>query len=220
MVRATHSVNRGRWYYEVTIEEMPEGSATRMGWGQEYGNLQAPLGYDKFGYSWRSRKGTRFSESHGKHYSDAYVEGDTLGFLIDLPEEKEVDYLPNTFKDRPLVKFKSHLYYEDKDKIQETLKTLRVAAGSRIEFFKNGQSQGVAFSDIYAGSYYPTISIHKSATVSVNFGPSFKYPEVLNNYKAKGMYERVEELICEQSLSDLLYLTENEGRLRLDNFNI
>lgn len=31
------------------------------------------------------------------------------------------------------------------------------------------------------------------------------------------MYERVEELICEQSLSDLLYLTENEGRLRLDN---
>ena len=34
---------------------MPEGSATRLGWGQEYANLQAPLGYDKFGYSWRSR---------------------------------------------------------------------------------------------------------------------------------------------------------------------
>lgn len=83
---------------------MPEGSATRLGWGQEYGNLQAPLGYDKFGYSWRSRKGTRFSESHGKHYSDAYVEGDTLGFLIDLPEEQEVDYLPNTFKDRVSLK--------------------------------------------------------------------------------------------------------------------
>ncbi|XP_075150139.1 set1/Ash2 histone methyltransferase complex subunit ash2 isoform X1 [Haematobia irritans] len=220
MVRATHSVNRGRWYFEVTIEEMPEGSATRLGWGQEYGNLQAPLGYDKFGYSWRSRKGTRFSESHGKHYSDAYVEGDTLGFLIDLPEEREHDYLPNTFKDRPLVKFKSHLYYEDKDKIQETLKGLRIAPGSKIEFFKNGQSQGVAFSDIFAGSYYPTISIHKSATVSVNFGPSFKHPDVLTNHKAKGMFERVEELICEQSLSDLLYLTENEGRLRLDNFNI
>lgn len=38
---------------------MPEGSASRMGWGQAYANLQAPLGYDKFGYSWRSRKGTR-----------------------------------------------------------------------------------------------------------------------------------------------------------------
>jgi Set1/Ash2 histone methyltransferase complex subunit ASH2 len=79
MVRSTHSKNeqyslklrkdfeflfllgvtRGSWYWEATIEEMPEGSATRLGWGQEYANLQAPLGYDKFGYSWRSRKGTK-----------------------------------------------------------------------------------------------------------------------------------------------------------------
>lgn len=94
------AVNRGCWYFEVTVEEMPEGSATRMGWGQEFGNLQAPLGYDKFGYSWRSRKGTRFTESRGKHYTDAYGEGDTLGFLIDLPEEENIDYLPSTFKDR------------------------------------------------------------------------------------------------------------------------
>ena len=48
-------VSRGQWYYEVTVDEMPEGSATRLGWAQEYGNLQAPLGYDKFGYSWRSK---------------------------------------------------------------------------------------------------------------------------------------------------------------------
>jgi hypothetical protein len=49
------AVSRGSWYWEATIEEMPEGSATRLGWAQEYANLQAPLGYDKFGYSWRSR---------------------------------------------------------------------------------------------------------------------------------------------------------------------
>ena len=48
-------MSRGNWYWEATIEDMPEGSATRLGWGQEYANLQAPLGYDKFGYSWRSR---------------------------------------------------------------------------------------------------------------------------------------------------------------------
>ncbi|XP_064537332.1 set1/Ash2 histone methyltransferase complex subunit ASH2 isoform X1 [Drosophila montana] len=219
-VRATHSVNRGCWYYEITIEEMPEGAATRVGWGREYGNLQAPLGYDKFGYSWRSRKGTKFTESHGKHYSEAYGEGDTLGLLIDLPELPTMDYLPNTFKDRPLVKFKSHLYYEDKDKITETLKNLHILQGSRIEFFKNGQSQGVAFEDIYGGSYFPAISIHKSSTVSVNFGPAFKYPEVLSERKAKGMNDRVEELITEQCLADTLYLTENDGRLRLDNMSL
>lgn len=52
-------VSRGSWYWEASIEEMPEGAATRLGWGRRYANLQAPLGYDKFGYSWRSRKGTR-----------------------------------------------------------------------------------------------------------------------------------------------------------------
>lgn len=88
---------------------------------------------------------------------------------------------------QPLVKFKSHLYYEDKDKVNETLKNMHILSGSRIEFFKNGQSQGVAFEDIYAGSYFPAISIHKSATVSVNFGPAFKYPEVLAEQKAKGV---------------------------------
>ena len=112
-------------------------------------------------------------------------------------------------------------------------------------FYKNGEAQGVAFADIHAGSYFPTVSIHKSATVSINFGPNFKHPDILSEAKAKGvsseclqlafflisitflfllfllqMHDRVEELISEQSLSDLLYLTENEGRLRLDNLNM
>jgi Set1/Ash2 histone methyltransferase complex subunit ASH2 len=165
---------------------MPEGAATRIGWGQEYANLQSQLGYDKFGYSWRSRKGTKFHESHGKHYSDGYGEGDVLGFLIEMPEQEGVRYIPNTFKDRPLVKFKSHLYYEDKDKVSDTLKNLKVHPGSKITFFKNGVCQGVAFENIYAGAYYPSISIHKGANVSMNFGTdSFKYPEILKEFNCK-----------------------------------
>lgn len=93
-------VNRGCWYWEATVEEMPDTSAIRLGWGQDYGNLQAPLGYDKFGYSWRSKKGTRFHESGGKHYSSSYAEGDTLGFLIILPERSTTKYVPHTYKDR------------------------------------------------------------------------------------------------------------------------
>lgn len=98
-------VTRGSWYYEATVEELPEGAATRIGWGQEYANLQAPLGYDKFGYSWRSRKGTKFHESIGKSYSAGYGEGDTLGFLIVLPQTTaHGEYMPNTFKDRVSLK--------------------------------------------------------------------------------------------------------------------
>lgn len=74
------------------------------------------------------------------------------------------------------MKFKSHLYYEEKDQVQEALKALRPLEGSKIIYYKNGINQGDAFMDINKGAYYPGISIYKSATVSVNFGPNFKCP--------------------------------------------
>ncbi len=43
----------GNWYFEVKLTDLPEGAATRIGWAQKNANLQAPLGFDKFGYSCR-----------------------------------------------------------------------------------------------------------------------------------------------------------------------
>lgn len=88
---------------------------------------------------------------------------------------------------QPLVKFKSHLYYEDKDKVAEALKGLQSIPNSKIIFFKNGKSQGVAYENINGGAYYPAVSIFRNATVSVNFGPNFKYPEIEDEYKCKGV---------------------------------
>lgn len=34
------------------------------------------------------------------------------------------------------------------------------------------------------------------------------------------MSERVEEFICDQALADLMYFTENDGKLRLDTLTI
>ncbi|XP_014210534.1 set1/Ash2 histone methyltransferase complex subunit ASH2 [Copidosoma floridanum] len=218
MIRATHSVSRGTWYWEATLDDMPENSATRLGWGQEYANLQAPLGYDKFGYSYRSRKGTRFHESRGKHYGTGYGEGDTVGFLIILPDDYRPSHIPKTYKDRPLIKSKSHLYYEERDQIPEAIKTLKPLLGSKIVYFKNGVTQGEAFVNMYDGAYYPCVSIYKSATVSVNFGPHFKYPPKCVNFR--GMYDKAEEAIAEQAMADILFFTENEGKLRLDNITL
>nr|CAG4636886.1 EOG090X03NS [Ceriodaphnia reticulata]SVE72844.1 EOG090X03NS [Ceriodaphnia reticulata] len=217
-IRATHYVNRGTWYWECTIEEMPEMAATRIGFAQAYGNLQAPLGYDKFGYSWRSRKGTVFHESLGKHFSQGYCEGDVLGILIELPDIPSGNYIPPTYKDKPLVKFKSHLYYEDRDEVQEALRNLKPLMGAKIDFFKNGVHQGTGFKDIYAGGYYPAISLYKNVTVSVNFGPNFKFAP--KDVAFRGVHERAEESIAEQAMADMLYLTENEGRLRLDSYGM
>ena len=49
------------------------------------------------------RKGTKFHECRGKHFSEAYVEGDTLGFLITLPESSKVNHIPHTYKDRVII---------------------------------------------------------------------------------------------------------------------
>uniref|UniRef100_A0A183BGL2 COesterase domain-containing protein n=1 Tax=Echinostoma caproni TaxID=27848 RepID=A0A183BGL2_9TREM len=45
-----------------------------------------------------------------------------------------------------------------------------------ITFSHNGENMGTAFSDVYAGVYFPSLSIYRSATVSVNFGPTFQHP--------------------------------------------
>lgn len=37
--------------------------------------------------------------------------------------------------------------------------------GSKIIYYKNGKSMGVAFKDIYEGKYYPSVSLYFNATV-------------------------------------------------------
>ncbi|RWS27631.1 set1/Ash2 histone methyltransferase complex subunit ASH2-like isoform X1 [Leptotrombidium deliense] len=224
MARATSGVNHGVWYYEVNITDMPEGSATRIGWSQELGNLQGPCGYDKFSYAWRSRKGTIFHQSKGVHYAETgYGVGDTVGCLIVLTEDDEnqsttniKNYLPPTHKDRPLIKFKNYLYFEEKDDIQKTTKSLRELCGSSMIFYRNGVSLGVAFENFYGGVYYPAVSFYKNVTVNFNFGPKFKYPP--KDIAFRGIHEIAEEAAVRQTVSDLVYFVENEGNLRLDTF--
>ncbi|XP_047229600.1 set1/Ash2 histone methyltransferase complex subunit ASH2 isoform X1 [Girardinichthys multiradiatus] len=209
MVRASHGVRKGAWYFEVTVEEMPPDTAARLGWSQPLGNLQAPLGYDKFSYSWRSKKGTRFHQSMGKHYSSGYGQGDTLGFFIELPDETETaKALPDTYKDKALIKFKSYLYFEEKDYVDKAEKSLKPMNPSRMLFYKNGVNQGVAFENLFEGLYFPAISLYKSCTVSVNFGPNFKYPP--KDIKYQPMSDMGWGAVIEHTLADMLYHVETE----------
>ncbi|CAF4582016.1 unnamed protein product, partial [Rotaria sp. Silwood2] len=165
-VRSTHSVSHGAWYYEVTITSMSPDTATRIGWAQHLANLQTPIGTDKFGYSWRSRKGTIFHEACGLHYSnEGYGESDVLGFLIILPETTPPDVmLPRKYKKLPLVKFKNYIYFEERDDLRAGEANLKSTNGGKIIFYKNGVNQGVAFTNIHEGNYYAAISIYYGAT--------------------------------------------------------
>ncbi|KAM9456512.1 set1/Ash2 histone methyltransferase complex subunit ASH2 isoform 2-T2 [Clarias gariepinus] len=209
MVRASHGVRKGSWYFEVTIDDMPTDTAARLGWSQPLGNLQAPLGYDKFSYSWRSKKGTRFHQSLGKHYSDSYGQGDILGFFIELPDNTETaKALPDTYKDKALIKFKSYLYFEEKDYVDKAEKSLKEVDKSRMIFYKNGINQGVAYEKLFEGMYFPAISLYKNCQVSVNFGPHFKYPP--KDVKFQPISDLGWGAVIEHSLADILYHVETE----------
>ncbi|CAD6196965.1 unnamed protein product [Caenorhabditis auriculariae] len=215
MVRATHSVCKGTWYYEVSFKEQPEGSHIRIGWSQPYAVLQACAGYNKFSYSWRSKHGTKFHDAKGKKYHfGGFKEGDVLGCLIHLPIDCESniptisskDYLPESYKDSTLINYRHNLFFEVHDEVADKLKSLKELPRSRIEFFHNSKSCGVAYENIHAGYYHPAISIYHKAKVSVNFGPRFLHLPP----GAKGMFLRAEEQQHEQTLSDMLYLVEND----------
>ncbi|CAF1397053.1 unnamed protein product [Adineta steineri] len=206
-VRSTHCVSHGAWYYEVTITSMPPNTAARIGFAQHLANLQTPIGTDKFGYSWRSRKGTIFHEASGLHYSSGgYAENDILGFLIILPETTHPDVmLPRKYKKLPLVKFKNYIYFEERDDLRTGEANLKAAKGGTIIFYKNGINQGVAFTNIYEGNYYAAISLYYGATVSANFGPAFVYPPTDSPIPWKPLAESITEAYCTHALNDLLF---------------
>ncbi|XP_041065673.1 set1/Ash2 histone methyltransferase complex subunit ASH2 isoform X3 [Carcharodon carcharias] len=209
MVRASHGIRKGGWYFEITVDEMPAETAARLGWSQPLGNLQAPLGYDKFSYSWRSKKGTKFHQSIGKHYAKGYGQGDILGFYLYLPEDTEAARaLPDTYKDKALIKFKSYLYFEEKDFVDKAEKSLKPATGSKMIFYKNGDNEGTAYENVYAGVYHPAISLYKNCTVSINFGPNFKYPP--KDIPFKPISDMGWYAVVEHTLADILYHAEGE----------
>jgi hypothetical protein len=62
MVRATHGVHNGAYYWECEVLTPPvtenrEDAHIRIGWSTRQGELQAPVGYDKFSYAYRDIAG-------------------------------------------------------------------------------------------------------------------------------------------------------------------
>ncbi|KAI6174635.1 B30.2/SPRY domain-containing protein [Aphelenchoides bicaudatus] len=211
MARATHPVSYGRWYYEVEFLTQPGDSHIRIGWAQLHSVVQACVGYSKFSYGWRSLKGTAFHDGYGHTYSPpGYKQGDILGCLIDLPDwESQLQkngrqmnsLLPDSHKNQQVIRFKNHHFFEEHDNTAEALLRLREVKKSKIEFFLNGRSKGVAFNDIYAGHYYPAVSIFHDASVRCNFGPRFRYSMPKNSQPISA---RVDQMQVEQALSDML----------------
>lgn len=59
MIRATHGVHSGGYFWEAMILPSSHSEAHfRIGWSTRQGELQAPVGYDAYSYAYRDVSGT------------------------------------------------------------------------------------------------------------------------------------------------------------------
>ncbi|XP_010279494.1 PREDICTED: protein TRAUCO-like isoform X2 [Nelumbo nucifera] len=87
MVRATRGVVEGAWYFEIKVVKLGETGHTRLGWSTEKGDLQAPVGYDGNSFGYRDIDGSKIHKALREKYGEeGYIEGDVIGFYINLPE--------------------------------------------------------------------------------------------------------------------------------------
>eukprot|EP00743_Colponemidia_sp_Colp-15_P007791 GILK01008435.1.p1 GENE.GILK01008435.1~~GILK01008435.1.p1 ORF type:complete len:400 (-),score=66.58 GILK01008435.1:49-1173(-) len=190
--KSSHGVRDGEWFFEITVNEpalpapYPGFEAhTRLGWCSSRADIEAPVGCDKFGYCYRDVEGTKFHNGCGASYGQPYTVGDVIGCYIKLPPPK-VRVVPQPLPSSTVTSLVSPMpglptptptptpsplpfTRSSTDELYET-------DGGCIHFFKNGVDQGVAFTDVYEGLYFPAASLYMRATVTFNFGPVFKYP--------------------------------------------
>lgn len=173
-VRATHGTHEGTWYYEVTVRHLGSTGHARVGWATRKAELQAPVGYDQHGYSYRDLEGTKVHKGLREEYGEAYREGDVIGCLLHLPPGG----CPFTRTRNDAGTYKGNLYLKEEPADEAAPKEL---AGAVIAFSRNGVSQGIAYRDMVEGTYCPAVSLYtlpeqaEGATLSVNFGPGFAH---------------------------------------------
>lgn len=172
------------------VEQYSVGGHLRMGWSMRTGELQAPVGYDRWSYGIRDIHGSKIhhSKREDKWGGMGFQPGDVVGFAICLVDkdtnETKHEYGddgggggggPSSFSSGGTSgSFKSRNAF--------------VVQSNHIRFFKNGapmgdfivsrgvKSGGEAFDNIQSGTYYPAISSYMGGTAQVNFGPHFICP--------------------------------------------
>ncbi|CAN0125293.1 unnamed protein product [Ectocarpus sp. 8 AP-2014] len=188
MARATKGVSNGTWYWECTVlpPETTEGHC-RLGWSLPAGKLQGPVGYDKFSYAYRDIAGSKVHDSHrSDNYGEPWGPGDVIGFFIRLksPTPEEIIDTVGASSDsgrHGMTAASAAAALAAGQSPSELAATAAsdTAAGdpfNEIRFFKNGRDQGVAYSAMKPGTYFPAVSLYMGGSVRVNFGPEFVYP--------------------------------------------
>lgn len=123
--------------------------------------LNAPVGYDAYGYGYRDKTGDKMFCSRPEKYGEPFQSGDVIGLYISLPRKKKEQFKSASRRRIPIA-YKEHLWFEEKDyrpsKEMEALADPyrkdkedyepKILEGSSITVYKNGVNQGVMFTDL------------------------------------------------------------------------
>lgn len=126
----------------------------RLGWSMRTGDLQAPVGYDKWSFGFRDIGGSKIhcSKREDNWGGETFGPGDVVGCAISLPPKDDLNGGVNHIRF-----FKNGMPM------------------GQFVISKGKREGGAAFSPIPDGVYYPAISLYMAASVKMNPGPHFIY---------------------------------------------
>lgn len=184
--RADLCIREGGWYYETRVLRANDesGAHVRLGITRREASLEAPVGFDVYGYGLRDKGGQAMHLSRPRPFvisaaaansaeDPAFRTGDVIGLHVHLPR-RVVDPTRPVFRDRIAIKYKGLLYfecleYQPTKEMEDLIVPLKkrkievepeVIPGSFIDVYKNGKYIGRAFSDL--GAFLPPNSkLHK-----------------------------------------------------------
>ena len=192
--RTLTGLQAGTYACEVTIEKLGESGHARLGFVTNQAELNAPVGFDGWGYGYRDLAGSKMHKGRREAYAEGFQEGDVIGMVIHLPKsDPSANPLSPKKGIAPFTAAPSngqgatvgnHAFTPSAGASTipgtATVPTqqLQPLEGSFVAFFKNGVFQGIAYRDLMKGTYFPAASLFtkrqqkEHAVARFNFGPN------------------------------------------------
>ena len=172
----------------ITTHDIPACTGdthVRIGWSTRQGELQGPVGFDKWSYGYRDINGSKCNNSKRiDNYGDSYSVGDVIGCLIKLnadPKLNEMRFFKNGIDQGVAYSGSSNT----NDTSDNNIANMNTTSGTSTS--SSGSSSSGSTSDIPIlppAVYLPAISVYNRAKVRANFGPSFIYEHQLSGVNA------------------------------------
>lgn len=153
--KASHGVESGSWYFEV---EIIKGSV-RVGWSQALAEIQAPVGYDEYGYGISNKQSKIFHCSRGYPVDMDLSQVGRIGCLLKISDDMELEN-STEIKTKIEKKYPPLNFLTTYNVKQEILKS------GEIKFYAEGR-EIAKFENIYRAKYFPSVSIFGDAVVKV-----------------------------------------------------